>query len=195
MSPSTAAFSAVSDAALADELLQVLGKNVRRSPGGMFELLRARGRHALPAISSAHFGREDEARIAEAFQHEQHGQVYALALEPLKNHERVFFASSTSDGLREFQRTCSHFNYALSAPDASAMVICTTDDYLVYAGSRPFVERCAGAGEAAALQSFREYADDPMWPQNLRRHLQSVYTTLAKEFPEADAGTYVRFPK
>jgi len=36
------------------------------------------GRHAVPAISTAHLTRDDEARIAEAFRHEPHAAFYAV---------------------------------------------------------------------------------------------------------------------
>jgi len=103
----------------------------------------------------------------------------------------VFAMASTKEGLREFQRACSHFNYALSTPDASAIVVCSTGDYLIFIGSQPFVEQCAGTEEAAAFRLFREYADNPGWPDpKVRRNLQSIYTTLAQEFPGAPEGTF-----
>ena len=117
-----------------------------------------------PGISTAHFTREDEVRIAQAFQETGQEMVYAVALEPLKNMPAVIQVSTTQEGLREFQRHCSHFNYVLSTSDARGMVVCTTDDYLVYVGDRTFVESCAGSTEAAALRLFLEYADSAAWP-------------------------------
>jgi hypothetical protein len=189
-------FRAVDDGTLCETLLSAVAAKVRRLADGSMELLRSADLHAVPAASTAHFTRSDEARVAEAFTKEGCSTVYAVVMETLKNQPPVFAMASTKEGIREFQRACSHFNYALSTPDASAIVVCSTGDYLIFIGSQPFVEQCAGTEEAAAFRLFREYADNPGWPDpKVRRNLQSIYTTLAQEFPGAPEGTFVKLQK
>src|SRR5271170_3958516 len=116
-------FRAIDDAVLCEILRSAVAAKVRYLAGGSIELLRSADLHAVPAISTAHFTRSDEARVADAFSKEGCPTVYAVLLESLKNQPPVFALASTKEGLREFQRACSHFNYALSTLDASAIVV------------------------------------------------------------------------
>jgi hypothetical protein len=69
--------------------------------------------------------------------------------------------------------------------------VCSTGDYLLFIGSQPFVERCAGTDEAAAFRLFQEYADKD-WPDpRVRRNLQGIHRILEREFSGAPEGTFV----
>lgn len=194
MSEST--FSIVTEKALSLAVVRAMGETVRSAASGGFELARSPGRHALPAASRSHFGPADETRIAESFQIEHHCLLYAVPLEPCPDQWPVYSMPATAEGLQGFQRACAHFNYALCTPDALSLVLCSTDDFLVYAGTRTFVERCVGADEASAFNAFFEYAADPSWVnQKLSRNLKSVYSTLAEEYPNSPYGSFVKFPK
>lgn len=195
MDPTDDVFVPVSDPTVAEDIFDSTWRHVRRGPDGAFELLKVPERIAAPGISNAHFSPQDEGRIAEAFRKHASAVFYAVVMEPLRRPVPVFRGSASRAGMHAFQKSCAHFNYVVRAPDISALVICSTDDFLVYAGSSAFVETCAGGSVAASVRSFLDYANDNRMITGLHRSLSSVCDAVINEYPRAAEGTFVRFPR
>lgn len=193
--PSTnTTFAPVADVQRAETLFAGMRQCVRREGDGTFELRRRTAVVALPGISNAHLSVEDQGRVAAAFEAASYPVVYAMALETLKGVAPVFEVPCSPAGMSGFQHACGHFNYALCSPDMRAVVVCSTDDFLVYLGPDGFVEACAGRSSAEAVQVYRDYVDSYSRMPAMQRILRAVDRALLDEYPKAPEGSAVRFP-
>jgi hypothetical protein len=168
---------------------------VGHTEGGRFTLLRVPDWTAVPVQSSSHLCEADQERLIRAFQNSGQRWVWAVALEPLHNATLVFRIPVSSQGLQEFNRECSHFNYAVFAEDESSLVICTTDDYFVVAGNPTFVSEAVGRSEAEAIEAFRQFAQDPSWTEKAAAFFDSVLQAITEDYGAAAPGERVRFPR
>jgi hypothetical protein len=122
--------------------------------------------------------------------------VWAVRLEDIPFEPLVYRVQTTNDGLHEFNRACAHFNYCLCDPDFSSVVICTTDDYLVFAGTPEFVHAACGAQGTETHTAFGEYAKSVanVWPE-MPAFFESVQLALFEDYANAEPGQWVLFPR
>lgn len=143
---------------------------------------------ALPIESSAHFGKDDVIKIANAIGVFNDREFYAVALEPLLNHLEVLKFPATEYGVEYFNYLCGHFNYALFSNAFDWLIICSTDDYFIAIGNDIFVESVYGGGVGDAYSSFEKYANKSFETQEL---LKYVYTKCRVEYAQAPIGAQV----
>lgn len=152
---------------------------VRRDQTGRFTVKRPSAWRMTPVEGSSHLSQQDVERFASAFQWLGASKVYAVALEQRDEIELVRAFPASAAGLNAFNRACAHFNYALTTKDCAALIICTTDDYMVICGPEQFVHHAAGAPPETALEEFHRYATDTHWKPPVRTMLESVWSTPA----------------
>jgi hypothetical protein len=152
---------------------------LRRDTGGQFTLTRPSGWIAIPIEGSSHLSRPNIERFATAFRSLGVEEVYAVALELRGEIEPVRRFPASEAGLDAFNRDCGHFNHALTTAEVVALVICTTDDYLVVCGPEHFVRLAVGADPKSTLEEFRQYATTPGWTPPVRNMLESVWRALS----------------
>lgn len=162
--------------ARADEL-------VHREHPGQFTLKPKRGWRAVPLESSLHLSEGDVKRLTSAFRSLGALAVYAVALEMRGDIETVRRFPTSEVGLMSFNRAFSHFNYALTTYDCAALVVCTTDDYMVICGPESFVRLAVGKNLEPALEEFRQFAIDPWWPPAARKMFESVWSAFVTPGP------------
>ncbi|HEX8337818.1 MAG TPA: hypothetical protein VF621_13870 [Pyrinomonadaceae bacterium] len=131
------------------------------------EALARGGWEAVPVEKGRHLEEDGARALARALTEAGHGHCYAVAAEPLGEHPSVYRAEATAEGLLKFSEECAGLNFVLLPPDASAAVLCTTEDYNLYAGPPAFLRRALGRDTEAARAAFREYASDEWWEGRL----------------------------
>jgi hypothetical protein len=161
---------------------------VQRDHSGRFTLARPSEWRVIPMEGSSHLSRQDVARFASAFKWLGATKVHAVALELRDEVDPVRDFPASEAGLDAFNQACAHFNCALTTKDCAALIICTTDDYMVICGSEQFVRQASGASPEAALEKFYRYATDTDWKPPVRNMLESVWSSLAS------AAERVTFP-
>ncbi|REJ97675.1 MAG: hypothetical protein DWQ35_01430 [Planctomycetota bacterium] len=115
---------------------------------------------AVPVESGSHFDDADMNRLASAIGKSGAQRLNAFLLENIRDVPEHLVLEASVDGLQEFNRTCAHFNFAICPDDLSFLVICTTYDYFVIAGSRDFVESALGTAISTARDRFDDFASD-----------------------------------
>ena len=169
-------FEEVEDPGEIDQLLGRSSALVQRSASGVFGLRRVLGWQAVPKESQLFFGAIDRELLAGACASIGLQELYAVALEPDPRRARssVCKLPASPSGLARLNRECSGFNYLVCPSDLSFVVICSTDEFLVYAGSPQFLERTLGTSLPNALGAFREFAQAPHWRAEERNMLLTV---------------------
>jgi hypothetical protein len=112
-------------------------------------------------------------------------------LEKLEGVPPVFSVAATVEGMAAFQEACGPFNYALCSRDVGAIVVCTTDDYVVYLGTEEFVEGCLGERASEALQTYRAYVESFEGMPGMQEMLEAVEVALVDAYPKAPEGAMV----
>jgi hypothetical protein len=118
---------------------------------------------AVPAEKGRHVEEEEAPALARAMRDAGHEYVYAVATEPMGEHPSAYRVGATAAGLLKFSDECFGLNFVLVPADASFAVLCTTEDYNLYAGPADFVRRALGTEIEAARAAFREYASHEWW--------------------------------
>jgi hypothetical protein len=126
-----------------------------------------RGWIVVPVEKGRHFEEDDAARTARAMRGFGYEQCYAVATEPMDDDPHAYSVPATRDGLIDFSRTTAGLNFILIPQDLSFAVLCTSEDYNLYAGSRDFVELALGTDVDSARAQFREIAADEWWQGRL----------------------------
>jgi hypothetical protein len=114
----------------------------------------------VPTHRGRHFEADEAARTALAVQHLGAGQIYAICTDG-PGVCNYFILLPTSAGLTAFDRQGAGRNFLLTSEDLSYVILCTSEDYNLYAGPQGFVEECLGTDVQTARQRFREGATDP----------------------------------
>lgn len=191
MSPESDVLEALYAPDEVDRIRRAAGRVVRRSGRGELTLIKQPGWAAVPVASTDHFSAADEARLLQAMRGSVRRDVWAVALEPLDNFPPAFAVPPNAGGISAFNYECAHFNFALFAGEPSWIVICTTDEYFIVAGSPGFVESALGCDLNQAFARFHDFAVDPGWPEDMNNALPSILRALQSEYAQADAGTPV----
>ena len=170
---------------------------VRRSAQGDFELRRVERWLAIPKESQLFLGRDDQERLAAVFQSLSRTVVYAIALEEDPRHRGapVCRVRATAAGLKEFNRECSGFNYVLCPEDGALTVVCSTDDYVVFAGPPELVAPAVGGDLRQAVNEFGSFALAAYQSRRGRALYLSIIDALANGYPQAQIGEMVAFPR
>jgi hypothetical protein len=170
---------------------------VRRSADGVFGLRRVLGWQAVPKESQLFFGLHDRQMLADACADLGLHALYAIALEPDPRRVKssVCRIEPSPSGLAHFSRECSGFNYLLCPPDFTFVIICSTDEFLVYAGLPSFLEGSLGASVLDTVKEFRSFAQASHWGKQERAMLLSVADAVSVEYAEVPIGTFVYFPR
>lgn len=121
------------------------------------------GWEAVPVEKGRHLDEPEAEALARAWREAGHEHCYAVATEPVEPRPQVYRMETTTEGLLKFSEECAGLNYILLPPDASSAVLCTSEDYNLYAGPADFVRRALGTDIEAARAVFREYAADEWW--------------------------------
>lgn len=103
--------------------------------------------------------------------------VYATLAEPLINSVPLFNVRLTHDGLRAFRKQCSMFCYLLITPTPLFGILCTKEDYTIYAGTKEVVEVLLAKTVDEARADFRSYAAD--WSGEHGTYLLKIAEGLA----------------
>lgn len=112
-------------------------------------------------VESAMHLHEDYARdFTSAIKAAGHDRCYAMATEDVGDEVRHWEVPATTEGLLEFSKETSMFNFALVPEDGSFVILCTVDDYIIVAGESKFVEKAVGGDIAAARAGFRKFIFD-----------------------------------
>lgn len=187
---------AIEDAVDAGAIAKGLGQLVVRSKDGYHTIARKKEWIAVPAESSCHLNVCDQERLARTYRDTGSQTVWAVRLEDILLEPLAYQVQTTIDGLHAFNRACAQFNYCLCDPEYSSLVICTTDDYLVFAGTPEFVRAACGVHEAEAFVAFGDYVKrtSEVWPQ-MTDFFESVHLALFEDYPRAEAGQWVEFPR
>ena len=119
-----------------------------------------RGRSAAVEESALHLDQDMSARYADAYRLLGVRDLLAVATEPLGDSTLAYRLEATQADLLAFNRECSGLNYTLTdSPSFTNLVACTSEDFILIAGDRPFVLACIGGDIAAARAQFEEYAE------------------------------------
>jgi hypothetical protein len=122
--------------------------------------IRAQRWTVVPTPSGRYFKRNEAARTARAIQRTGAEQIYAICLQGYGERDSYVLAPTTA-GLIAFSDTVPGLDYFLTSENESYIILCTPEDYNLYAGPQGFVEACLGTDVQTARQRFREGATDP----------------------------------
>jgi len=187
-----AAWEAVTDT-LTAERLALRGKELVYATDKLqFLLKRVPGRVAAVAESGSRLTATNIERLVEAFGDQE--EAFAVGLEKLRYVAPVFRMRPSEAGFEGFNHACSHYNYSICAGDFSAVVVCSTGDFFVYAGSPRFVRSALGQDLSDSFSTLDNYIR--RFPtEDSRLMLNSVLVAIRDEFPVAADGSWVTFPK
>jgi hypothetical protein len=149
---------------------------------------------AVPVQGAAHLGEAQVQHLHEAWRELGCRVAFAVLLEPLRGVPDASESDTSLDGLNMFNRDFAHFNVALYTPTPKAIVICTTDDYFVVAGTEKFVTLAVGGAISDAYARFAIFGSEAGWSEKERAFFSSILTALRDEYPGLQAGTSLTFP-
>ena len=131
------------------------------------ESIASEGWIVVPTEKARHFEEAQAQALARAMREREHEHCYAVATEPTGVHPQVYRMAATATGLLKFSEECAGLNCIVLPDAASFAVLCTSEDYNLYAGPADFVRRALGTDIATARASFLEYASDEWWEGRL----------------------------
>jgi len=131
------------------------------------EALARRGWIAVPAEKARHLTEAEARALARTLREDGLEHCYAFATEQTGIHTSVYRVEASVAGLLKFSGECAGLNFIVVPADVSCAVLCTTEDYNVYAGTADFLRRALGTDIDAARTSFLEYASDEWWEGRL----------------------------
>jgi hypothetical protein len=196
MSTPLPSLRASKDPRQAEAVAHQLGELLVRSTDAIHKLIRRGDWVAVPTQNSCHLSQYDCERLVEAYRSVGQEAVWAVALEDLGPESLVYRVETTEEGLWEFSHKCGLFNYTLCSRDMSSLVVCTTGDYSVYAGSPQFVGRATGGSLQEVFERFWAYCVD--WKDPIPEFADfphRVYWALFEDYPNAKPGDWVQFPR
>lgn len=147
---------------------------------------------AVPVRGSYHFNLEDVERIGRAFAALGSPDAYAVALEHWLRIEPAYAVDASVEGVSAFEKTCSHFNYALCSHDVRSIVACSTNDFFIVIGAPAFVQAAVGSTIDQAFDAFAEYAAEP--PPAASSFMTRVHHALAVVLPGLEPGERIVVP-
>jgi hypothetical protein len=184
------------DISVAESVARRMCEVTTRSKDGVYTLVRKEDWVAVPTQNSCHLNKGDRERLAVTYADVRQDAIWAVAMEELLQEPRVYRVRATEEGFAEFSYRCGLFNYALCSQDLSSLVICTTDDYTVYAGSPEFVGRATGGSVQEMFEGFRAYcAEFRTASAKQYAWLEGVRLALLEDYPNAKPGDWVQFPR
>lgn len=169
---------------------------VRRVAPGTFLLKKSADWIAVPAESQLFLGGVERERLISVAAERGGGALLAVSLEG--DHRRAAgdtesFAPRLPE-LERFNYDFGGFDCALALPDATLVVLCAADDYLVWFGSRAAVSAILGDTEDAVLR----FANFVRRTERTGRELQfysGVYRATRVDFDAAPEGEWVQCPR
>jgi hypothetical protein len=123
----------------------------------------------IPVEKGRHLEEGEARNLAQAIQSKGQKYCYAAATEDLGQAHRFHIITASEAGLLEFSDTCAGLNFSLTGEDLSFMIIFTSEDYNLYAGSQEFLEQALGCDISTALKAFQETASDDWWEGRLMK--------------------------
>lgn len=139
--------------------------------------LQERGWVAVPVEKGRHFEPEEAERVAHVLRAAGYQQLYAVATEPMGQHPSCYLLPATRPGLQEFSEETASLNFILLPETCSFAILCTSEDYNIFAGQAGLVEGLIGQGIEAGRADFRELASDEWWQGRLLQVADRYETT------------------
>lgn len=121
--------------------------------------MRERNYLAVPVESGMHFTDQDIANILVACRKLGLETAYATAAEELWEFPPFWRLSLDEHGLNRFNFECASLNFMVAPEGLEFVLLCTSDDYFIVAGTRSFVEVVTGTSLEEADRRFRDYAE------------------------------------
>jgi hypothetical protein len=185
----------VTDAHELQLLLERSDAEVSPRPNNEFALTRRSGRIAIPVRGSSHFNLQDIDRVALAFRERGAERLFAVSLERQIDIETAYGLGCAAVDVKAFNWKCAHFNYVLETEDASAMIICSVEDFFVVVGDESFVSSAVGGSVEGALRDFEVYAVDSGIRPPGGGYLSDLVVRLRDEYPTLAEGTVMTLPR
>lgn len=122
---------------------------------------------AVPVEKGRHFEEEEAKTISHTLLLFGYTECFAIATEPMGNYPRCYLVPPTKEGLIDFSKECAGLNFVLIPENLSFAILCTSENYNIFAGPSDFVEKAVGTDIATARIKFREVASDEWWEGRL----------------------------
>lgn len=122
---------------------------------------------AVPVEKGRHFEEDEVEIISRAIQVLGYTECFAIATELIGEYPRCYRIPMTKEGLIDFSQECAGLNFILVPEDLSFAILCTSEDYNIFAGPLRFVESALGVDLSTARMKFREVASDAWWKGRL----------------------------
>lgn len=122
---------------------------------------------AVPMEKGRHFEEEEAKTISHALLFFGYTECFAIATEPMGDYPHCYLVPPTKEGLLDFSKECAGLNFILVPENMSFAILCTSENYNIFAGPSDFVEKAIGTNIAAARAKFREVASDEWWEGKL----------------------------
>lgn len=132
---------------------------------------------AVPVEKGRHFEANEAETVSQALQALGCTECLAIATEPMGEYPHCYRVPCTKEGLLDFSHACAGTNFVLIPEDLSWAILCTSEDYNVFAGPLALVESALGTDISTALARFRAVAADAWWESRLLEVLKK-YTEL-----------------
>ena len=124
------------------------------------EWLEASARVAVPEETGLHLDADQRSRLVGALRGAGVTALVAVAAEPLRGAPTVFTLDASDADLAAFSHECGALAFVLLPRTGDGLaVLCSTLDYLLVAGPRPFVSAYAG-DLSRAREAFLAYVED-----------------------------------
>ena len=137
----------------------------------------------VPVEKGRHFEPDDADRVARAMRSAGASSCFGVATEPTGPDPCCYAVPPSAAALLEFSDIFAGLNAALLPRDVAWLVLCTTEDYNLYAGPEAFVSACLETTVDRARAAFAKVAADPWWEGRL--------LTVARRYEDVPArGSY-----
>ena len=128
---------------------------------------QARGWQVVPREKGRHFEEAEAALLVAAALKTNVSRCFARATEPTGELTGCYQFAPLMSGFLAFTDECATLNFAIVPEPFSFLVLCTSEDYNLYAAPLELLEVMLGSNIPDARAKFRAYADDPWWKGRL----------------------------
>jgi hypothetical protein len=128
---------------------------------------QARGWQVVPREKGRHFESNDAALVVAAAAKANTTRCYARAAEPTGEYPGCYQFAPLLGGFLAFADECATLNFAIVPDPFAFLVLCTSEDYNLYAAPVELLEILLGSNVPDARARFRAYAADPWWKGRL----------------------------
>lgn len=157
----------ITDAAVQNDLNAVVSLAVAEENQLRADWLR-KGKTVVLMPDWGHQQKDQANNLAAAMRSCGYDECFGVSTEPLKGMETHWQVTAEVEDLIDFNRKTRMFNFALVPQDGTFLVLCTVDDYFIFAGPGEFVRKACDGDLAAARKAFREYAHDASGAPEIR---------------------------